>query len=172
MTQPATDQTTQPVVTSTTTTEQPTPAPEAKNGDVKALPQWAQDLISGVRGEAANYRTQLREAQEKLQKAKTPEDFQKATEELAKKNADLERELLVTKVAAKHNLPDDLKDRLRGESEADLEKDAASLARFAPKTEEPKVDPDTLSGGLDPGDSSDDSFDPVALAKQARASRY
>lgn len=157
-----------PVVTSTNTTEPP--AQEAKAGDVKALPQWAQTLISEVRGEAANYRTKLRETEDTLSKAKTPEDIEKATEELKATNAKLERELLITKVAAKHNIPEELKSRLTGVTEADLEADAKTLAKFAPKTEE-KVDPDNLSGGLDPNQSND-NFDPVATAKAARATRY
>lgn len=170
MTQPNTDQPTQPVVTSTTETQPP--AQEAKAGDVKALPQWAQDLISEVRGEAANYRTRLRETESALGKAKSPEDIEKATQELRESNAKLERELLVTKVAKKHNLPDDLADALKGEDEKALEEHATRLAKFAPKAEEPKVDPETLSGGLNPSDSDDANFDPVAEAQRARASRY
>ncbi len=145
-------------------------APEVKAGDVKALPQWAQDLISNVRGEAANYRTQLREAQDALGKAKTPEDFQKATEEMDNKVKTLERDLLIEKIAAKHSLPEDLKARMKGDTESDLEKDAASLAKFVPKVEK-VVDPEDLGGGLDPN-SSGDGFDPVAAAKAARATRY
>lgn len=169
MTQPNTDQPDGPTVTSTSTSD-PATAPEAKPGDVKSLPQWAQDLISNVRGEAANWRTQLREAQDALGKAKTPEDVQKATEEIARKNKELERELLVERIANKHKLPDDLKSRLKGDDEKSLEEDAKSLAKFAPK-EEVKVDPERLSGGLDP-DTSDDNFDPVAEAAKARATRY
>lgn len=146
------------------------PAQEAKAGDVKALPQWAQDLISQVRGEAANYRTQLRESQNALEKAKTPEDIEKATTELREANARLERDLLIERVAAKHGLPEDLKGRLKGDTEKDLETDAAALAKFAPKVER-KVEPENLSGGLYPDDSGD-SFDPVAEAKKARTTRY
>lgn len=172
MTQPNTTQTTdndgKPVVTSTSDTGQ---APEVKPGDVKSLPQWAQDIISSVRAEAANWRTQLREAQDALGKAKTPEDVAKATEEIERKNKELERELLVERIANKHGLPDDLKSRLKGDDEKALEDDAKALAKFAPKKEEERVDPDNLSGGLDPNDSSD-AFDPVAEAKKARATRY
>lgn len=145
-------------------------APEVKAGDVKALPQWAQDLISQVRGEAANYRTQLRESQNALEKAKTPEDIEKATTELREANARLERDLLIERVAAKHGLPEDLKARLKGDTEKDLEADAANLSKFVPKVEE-RIDPENLSGGLNPNDSSD-TFDPVAEAKKARATRY
>lgn len=168
MTQPDTTQTAETTSTSTTTDK----APEVKAGDVKALPQWAQDIISNVRAEAANWRTQLREAQDALGKAKTPEDVQKATEEMARKNKDLERDLLVERIANKHKLPDDLKSRLKGDDEKSLEEDAKSLAKFAPKADDVKVDPDTLSGGLDPNDSSEAPFDPVATAKAARATRY
>lgn len=152
------------------TGEQNPPAQEAKAGDVKSLPQWAQDLISQVRGEAANYRTQLRESQNALEKAKTPEDIEKATTELREANARLERDLLIERVAAKHNLPEDLKVRLKGDTEKDLDADAAALAKFAPKVEK-KVDPETLSGGLNPDDSGD-TFDPVAEARKARTTRY
>lgn len=145
---------------------------EIKAGDVKALPQWAQDIISSTRAEAANWRTQLREAQTDLAKAKSPEDVEAALTAMSEKNKMLERDLLVERIAAKHGLPDDLKSRLKGDDEKALETDAAALAKFVPKPETERIDPDTLKGGMDPDTDADANFDPVAVAKNARANRY
>jgi hypothetical protein len=142
--------------------ETPTPTPEDD------LPDWARKELTKVRGEAANYRTRLRDAETKLAEAKTPEEVAAAVADLQTKNAELERNLLVTSVAMKHKLPDDLAALLQGDNEEALTKHAKVLAKYAPAEED--SDPESLSGGLTPGDGQE--FDPVATAREARKRRY
>lgn len=131
------------------------------------LPDWVKKELKDVRSEAANYRVQLREAQAKLEGAKTPEEFAAAIAEISTKNAELERSLMVTKVASKHELPAELAELLKGDDEATLEAHAKTLAALIT----PKKDPESLTGGLSPL-SSDDDFDPVAAAHAAKKRPY
>lgn len=131
------------------------------------LPEWARNELSRVRQEAADRRVQLREAQEALTKAKTPEEFAAATKELTEKVAVLERTILVNSVASQFDLPEALAARLKGDTKEELEADAKMLAQFAV----PEVEPQTLRGGLNPSDD-DSSFDPVAASRKARSRRY
>jgi hypothetical protein len=163
------DQTTETESTEQTeeTTEVTEEKPEEKPDEKPALSaEQLQTELTKVRAEAANYRVRLREAETKLSEAKTPEDIEAAVAEFKTANAALERQLLVTKVAAKFELPEELAARLQGDDEAALEADAKSLAAFvAPKN------PESLSGGLTPGESDED-FDPVKAAHEAKKRRY
>lgn len=141
---------------------EPKPSPEDE------LPEWARTELKKVRGEAAGYRTRLRDAETKLAEAKTPEDVETAVAEIKAQNAALERSLTVSKVATKHQLPDELAALLQGDDEAAIETHAKALAKFAVTT----TAPESLSGGLTPGGESDEVFDPVAVAKAARQRRY
>lgn len=136
--------------------------------ELDELPEWARKKLTKANSEAARYRTELREAQEKLQSAKTVEEFEAATKELADKNAELEQALLRERVARKHNLPDALADRLRGSTEEELVADAKALAKLVAAPDD--ADPSSLGGGLDPSDDAD--FDPVKAAREARSRRY
>ena len=135
-----------------------------KDGD---LPEWARNELSRVRQEAADRRVQLREAQEALSKAKTPEEYDAAVQEFTGKIEALERQILVDSVARQFDLPPTLAARLSGSTEEELKADAKLLAKFA-GTEEPE----SLSGGLNPSGSSSEQFDPVAASRKARSSRY
>lgn len=135
--------------------EKPEPKPEDE------LPEWAKKELTKVRGEAANYRVQLREAQEQLGKAKTPEEYEAATQQMGEKIAELEHTILRNTVAAKYELPAELAGRLQGKTEAELEADAKSLQQFMVPAA-----PERLSGGLDPNDDDDSEMDPGALARK------
>jgi hypothetical protein len=165
--QPAEEQTAPEGAEQEQTPEAEKPAEEAPESKDAELPDWARSELSRVRSEAASYRTKLREAEAKLEGAKTPEEFEAAVTELKNTNATLERSLTVTKVAAKHQLPSELAELLKGDTEEELAAHAKVLAKFAPATE---IDPDDLSGGLTPG-GSDAAFDPVAAARKARQRR-
>jgi hypothetical protein len=106
-----------------------------------------------LRSEAASLRKRLRDAESKAQaaeekdraaaqaKAQEEGDFKKLYEDAQAKYADLEaqlktRDLRDRKAAAarKHNLPDDLADRLSGQTDEELEADAKALAKhIAPR---------------------------------------
>ncbi|MGV9312595.1 hypothetical protein ACWDR0_10410 [Streptomyces sp. NPDC003691] len=146
-------------------TEAPAGQPEQSgpDGQEDALPEWARKELTKVRGEAASYRTRLRDAESRLSEAKSPEEFETALAEVRAKNSALERSLLVTRVIAQFDLPGELADRLRGESAAELEADAKALrALLAPAA------PEALSGGLDPSGGDDGEMDPRALARLVR----
>jgi hypothetical protein len=143
--------------TEETPAEGTTPAPEDE------LPEWARKELTKVRGEAANYRTKLREAETSLQNAKTPEEFESARTELSKRIAELEHEVVVSKVARKFELPDELVPLLKGADEAALEAVAKTLQKYAVPAA-----PESLGGGLTPSDDNDDEMDPRKLARRTR----
>ncbi|AFV51330.1 head scaffolding protein [Streptomyces phage phiCAM] len=145
-----------------------TPSTEAKpEGEAPKpedeLPEWARKELTKVRGEAANYRTKLREAETSLQNAKTPEEFESARTELSQRIAELEREVVVSKVARKYELPDELVPLLKGDSEEALELVAKTLSKYAVTPA-----PESLGGGLTPSDDNDDEMDPRKLARRTR----
>ncbi|MFI5763889.1 hypothetical protein ACIA8F_23490 [Streptomyces sp. NPDC051563] len=160
-----------------TLSEQP-PAPteeqqpdEAGSAEIPAgtpedeLPEWARKELSKIRGEAASYRTRLRDAEAQLGNAKTAEEFEAALAEVTAKNAELEHSLTVGQVSRKYDLPQELTSRLRGTTVEELEADAKALqALLAPKM------PEQLGGGLTPSDNDDGEMDPRALARRFRRS--
>lgn len=143
----------------------PEDKPEEKPSQDDDLPEWARKELTSVRAEAANYRTRLREAEGKLSAAKTPEEVEAAVAELRTQNANLERSILVSKVANKHGLPQDLADVLKGADEAELEAHAKVLKKFAAAA---KAEPESLGGGLDPSTEDDGELDPRKLARHSR----
>lgn len=125
------------------------------------LPEWARKELKKARGEAANYRTRLRDTEDLLSKAKTPEEYEAAVGELTESNRKLERAVLVSQVARKFELPDELADVLKGDDEAALVEHAKVLAKFAGSTEDPE-----LGGGLDPNNTDTEGLDPRKLARR------
>lgn len=128
------------------------------------LPDWARKELAKVRGEAAGYRTRLRDAETKLSEAKTPEEFDAALADVKTKNAELERSLQIATVARKFDLPAELAGRLQGSTPEELEADAKALqALLTPAA------PPSLGGGLTPSDDEDDGeMDPRKLARRSR----
>lgn len=140
-----------------------TPEVEGDGQAEDELPEWARKELKKVRGEAANYRTQLRDAQDTLKNAKTPEEFQAATASLTEKLGDLEAQLLREQVARKYELPDELAVLLKGKTSEELEAVAKTLQKYAPATESV-----VLGGGLTPDDGDDGEMDPRKLARRTR----
>ncbi|MFE0771974.1 hypothetical protein [Streptomyces sp. NPDC058861] len=128
------------------------------------LPDWARKELAKVRGEAAGYRTRLRNAETALSEAKSPEQFEAALAEVKQQNAALERSLVVASVARKYDLPEALAGRLHGATPEELEADAKALqALVVPAA------PLALGGGLTPSDDEDDGeMDPRKLARRTR----
>jgi hypothetical protein len=122
--------------------------------------------LTDVRAEAANYRVKLREAEAKFANAKTPEEFEAAVNELKAQNESLERQILLTNVARKYELPDALAKRLTGKTEAELEADAKELQKLVAP-----APPQTLGGGLNPDEGTED-FDLVKASRAARKRSY
>jgi len=132
------------------------------------LPEWARKELARVRKEAADRRVSLREAEERLSKAKTPEEFEAATKELRETNAKLERELLVTKVAKDFDLPDEMASRLVGADETALRADAEVLKKLVVvnKPGGKAAPPRDVKGGLDPSEKDTTPDDPGELRRK------
>jgi hypothetical protein len=148
-----------------TSTEETQSDGDKPEGD-ELPPEVLRKKLTEANAEAANYRTRLREAEQKLSEAKTPEEYEAAVKDLVEKNAALERSVLVATVAREYDLPSELAELLKGDDEDALKKHAKTLQQFVA----PKGDPESLDGGLTPG--SGEEFDPVAEARKARARRY
>lgn len=99
---------------------------------------WTKGEVESARSEAAGRRVALREAEEKLKSAKSPEEFTAAMAEFQKKETDLTANLARERAARKHGLSDDVLEFLTGTDEAQIEKQAAKLAALKP-TKEPVV---------------------------------
>lgn len=164
----AEEQTAEVQETEESTEENETEAPSEEEGteDEGDLdPKVLRKLLSDTRAEAANYRTRLREAEKALSEAKTPEEVEQAIADVRARNAELERAVLVANVAREFDLPSELAELLKGDDAEALKKHAKALQKFVPSN-----DPESLNGGLNPGDSEE--FDPVAEYRKAKTSRY
>ena len=151
---------------------------EQKPSPEDELPEWVRNELKKVRGEAAGYRTRLRDAETKLQDAKTPEqvaevlkEFTSQREEAEKADRAATHALLVENVGLSAGLPKALHGRIQGSTRAELEADAKALAElFAkPGKDDNDPDPEELSGGLNPrkggGKVGLDSDDPGEIVK-------
>jgi hypothetical protein len=143
----------------TTTTSTEAPAGEAPPTDKWAgLPEefaWAKSAVESANREAASRRVALREAEDKLKDAKTPEDVQAAVKDLSTKASQLEAELARERAARKHGLTDDVLEFLTGTTEEQIEAQASKLAaKLKPASQEtapPKVvTVPAPSGGVTP----------------------
>ncbi|WP_438470778.1 hypothetical protein [Streptomyces asiaticus] len=156
----------QPAETSKTPAEGETPAGDGTGSTEETVPsEVLRKKLTDANAEAANYRTKLRETESKLSQAKTMEEFEAATAELRGQIETLERQILLSNVAAKYELPPALAKRLTGATEAELEADAKELQKLVTPSA-----PASLSGGLNPDDTDD--FDPVKAARAARKRSY
>lgn len=146
--------------------------------DESTLPQWARDAITRGNTEAAGFRTKLREAEEKLSNAKTPEDIAAATKEWQEKFEAAERKasevaLDAARTVAKvtHGLTDRVAGSLKGTTAEEIEADAKAWAEelgTLPKNDDTTRRTRTPGGGLGGGGSApgagSESYDPAALA--------
>lgn len=98
-------------------------------------------ILKELRSENAKFRTELKgfkdsqttAEEEKLRNEKKFEELaakkEKEANELRQQLAQRDRAILVSKIVAKHKLPEDLADMLTGETEVDLEANAVKLAK-------------------------------------------
>lgn len=146
--------------TTPSTDETPTPPegnePEGAEKDAEIPADVLRANLTKANQEAARYRTSLREAEKALEAAKTPEQVEELLNGLRAERETAERSLLIENVALKFSLPEELATVLQGSTREELEKHAATLAKFAPKPEGDEVPPGDLNGGLNPGNNSND----------------
>lgn len=130
------------------------------DGDHAELPAWALKQLQKARKDAANYRTKFAEANERLSKAVSPEDFEAARNDLATAKLELDTE----RIANRYGLPDEMRQVLAGKTTEEVEAHAKILSKFVPAQ---GVNVDDLSGGLNPG-TDEGTLDPRALAAKHR----
>lgn len=132
----------------------------AGDGDPDELPEWGRKQLQKARKDAANYRTKFAEANEKLSKATSPDDFEAVKKELAAAKLELDTE----RIANRYGLPEEMRQVLAGKTTEEVEAHAKILSKFVPAQ---GFDIDGVSGGLNPGDD-DEVVDPRALAARHR----
>lgn len=93
---------------------------------------WTKGVVESANREAASRRVALREAEEKLAAAKTPEEFEAAVSEFRNGQAKLEADLARERAARKHSLSDEVLEFLTGTTEEQIEAQAAKLAGLKP----------------------------------------
>lgn len=156
-----------PIETTPTDPQTPQPQPDAEQpqspesgesqpdagsekSGIDTLPSWAQQELRTARDDAASYRKRLREAEEKLGKAKSPEEFDAARAELAEENRRLAHSLAQRDAAATAGLPAELAARLEGSSPEELAADAQRLLALFGNQAAPPPRSGPGGGGLNP----------------------
>jgi hypothetical protein len=136
-----------------------------EEGDEELDLDRAKAKIAKVNDEAKNLRNRLRESEDKLKNAKTPEEVEEIVKQMTSDRESAEAALLRENVALKHKLPESAIKRLTGNTREELEADAKELADLLGTVED---DEDlNLEGGLNPRNREDsDPDDPRALAKK------
>lgn len=131
------------------------------------LPEWARTKLTKANGEAAKYRTALRDAQDKLKGVKTLEEVDALIEEMKADHEKDTRDLQIENVALKSKLPESLQKRISGTTLEEMEADAKELAElFLPKKstkDDDEEDDPELEGGLEPRNNMADETDPRKL---------
>lgn len=149
------------VATDTTaeTTEAPAAAVATDNTDRWAgIPEewaWAKNAVESANREAASRRVALRELEERVKDAKTPEEFNTALADVKAKEVELTNQLARERAARKHSLNDELLEFLTADTEEGIESQAEKLAALKPVTTAPvvitKLPP---TGGAKPSENS------------------
>lgn len=150
----------------------PAPAAGKPKESVDDLPEWARKSLTDANAEAARYRTSLRaqeaaaaKLQEDLAKAKTPEEFEAAVNDLKATISKLELEVLRKDAAREYGIPEALEARLMGTTADEIKADAKALSELigAGASATPSA---RLSGGRTPAPAGPSStFDPLAAAR-------
>lgn len=96
---------------------------------------WTKSAVESANREAASRRVALREVEDKLKEAKTPEEVQAATAEYQRKADELTAQLARERAARKHSLTDEVLEFLTGTTEEQIEAQAAKLAALKPSGE-------------------------------------
>ena len=135
--------------------------------DIDSLPEWARNSLKKANGEAATYRKQLRDAQDALGKAKTPEDIEAAVAEVKSQfeKASIESAREIAKL--KHGLPEESMNFLSGTTAEEIDANAKALAALVGQVAAAAPKEEKLRGGLNPALAQETSgkFDPAALAR-------
>jgi len=154
----------------------PPVTPDPVPPDQKTIPY---DRFKEVNDEKKKLEDRLKtieEAQKKADEDKLKEEqkWKDLWEKSEKEKSEKEKELLRLRVASRKGLPTDLTDRLRGETEQELEADADKLLAFVDLSKSPGVPPKKPGGANIPLDIKTMTPEEIRknaadLMKQARA---
>ena len=137
------------------------------SNSVDELPKWAQDEIKNLRSENASKRVKLKDAEDKLKSAKTPEEYEAAVTEWRTKYEALEQDNLRGKIARDAGLPEHWAKRLEGSTPEELAADAKAIAADLGRSD--TADP---KGGLDPNDDDGEGgYDVTKIANSLGGAR-
>jgi hypothetical protein len=150
------------------TPEEPQDAPQEGEQASDDTEDWRKDFdpdkaaerIRKLQSEAKNLRT----------RAKTAEEKAAGADEKDKRITSLQSELLRERVGRRLALPDELVDRLRGDTEDELLADAEKLVGLLGKPASGRKPAEQLRGGLDPEKEPEE--DPREVARRIRARGY
>lgn len=104
--------------------------------DLAKIREGYDNQISNLNGKLGNAE---KEYSKKFEGYTSPEDLEKIKNDYDDKIATYERDSVKTKIAIEMGLPLELKDRLRGENEEEIRKDAKLLSGFASNAKEPPL---------------------------------
>lgn len=151
------------------------PAAPAETDRWAGIPEewaWTKNAVESANREAASRRVALRELEERVKDAKTPEEFNKALADVKAKEAELTNQLARERAARKHSLDDDMLEFLTADSEEGIEKQAAKLATLKPSAVTPpvitKLPP---TGGAKPSDNTPPESGKDAWAEYRKKNR-
>lgn len=145
-----------------------TEAPQEGGDDKAEVEDWrkdfdpdkAADRIRKLQSEAKNLRERVKAAEPKAASA----------DEKDKRISSLERDLLRERVGRRLSLPDELVDRLRGDTEDELLADAEKLVGLLGKPASGRKPAENLRGGLSPEKEPEE--DPREVARRIKARGY
>lgn len=100
---------------------------------------WTKNAVESANREAASRRVALRDLEERVKDAKTPEEFNTAMADVKAKEAELLTTLARERAARKHSLNDELLEFLTADTEEAIEKQAEKLAALKPAAVKPAV---------------------------------
>lgn len=112
-------------------------------------PEQAAELKADYEKKLGELNGSIKEAQEKLK------TFDTTVSELTKRAETAEKTVMKSRIASQHKLPVELADRLVGETEDELNKDAESLAKYVGTSSTPPLHTrETLTGAAGSTDAA------------------
>lgn len=152
-------------------------SPKAPEWEGEFDPERAARLVANLRESEAKTKARLAEfekrEQERADAEKTEAQREKDRADRAEADAAAaRRELLVSRAASKHGIPDALAGFLTGDTEEEIEAKAVALAEYASGGAKPPADP--IPGKPKPklvpgsGEGTSEDFDPETLAAKIR----
>lgn len=131
---------------------------------------WAKNAVESANREAASRRVALRELEERVKDAKTPEEFNLAMADVKAKETELTNQLARERAARKHSLNDELLEFITADTEEGIEEQAKKLAGLKPSVT-PVITKLPPTGGAKPGETNPSESGRDAWAEYRKKNR-